>query len=303
MKINKLSLRDAGLFNNYLAASRHELSVYAFANILIWKGLFDISWAVVEDNLCVFFKDKIGCFLYLPPLGEKVSRKSVESAFGMMDKFNCNNKEVSRIENVEEDDLEFYRSAGYAAGEKFGEYLCLVSDLAGLSGGRFKHKRACYNYFVKHYEYEYLPFSLRRHKEGCLKLYQRWAGARKRQNQDALYQGMLKDGAACLNALLDNYEKLDLAGRAVIIDKKIKGFTFGYALNKDIFCILYEITDLDVRGLAQFIFSEFCRELKDFKYINIMDDSGLTNLKKVKLSYRPQRIAPAYIIKRKNGYR
>lgn len=300
MKINKLSLRDAGLFNKYLNVASHELAAYAFSNIFIWKELFDISWAVIADNLCIFFKDKIGCFLYLPPLGEEAGRHAAtEAAFKIMDGLNRGNKEVSRIENVEENDLDFYCAAGYAVAEKFGDYLCARNGIAQLRGSGFKHKRACYNYFVKHYDYGCLPFSLPRHKEGCLKLYQRWQGGRKKQNQDALYQAMLGDSAICLNTLLDNYEKLDVSGRVVIIGEEIKAFTFGYPLNKDIFCILYEITDLDVRGAAQFIFSEFCRGMKSFKYINIMDDSGLENLKKVKLSFRPQRVAPAYIVKRK----
>jgi hypothetical protein len=63
-----------------------------------------------------------------------------------------------------------------------------------------------------------------------------------------------------------------------------------YEINKDTFCILYEITDLSVKGLAQFIFKEFATELTGYKYINIMDDSGLENLKKVKLSYQPEKL-------------
>jgi hypothetical protein len=99
--------------------------------------------------------------------------------------------------------------------------------------------------------------------------------------------------------LLDDYSGLKIVGRVVKIDKKIKALTFGFRLAEDTFCILYEITDLSIKGLAQFIFREFCRELADYKYINIMDDSGLENLKKVKLSYHPVKLVPAYIVKRK----
>jgi hypothetical protein len=84
----------------------------------------------------------------------------------------------------------------------------------------------------------------------------------------------------------------------VRIDHEIKAFSFGYQLSKDIFCILYEITDLSIKGLAQFIFRQFSQELKDYKYINIMDDSGLESLAKTKLAYRPLRLIPAYVITR-----
>jgi hypothetical protein len=62
---------------------------------------------------------------------------------------------------------------------------------------------------------------------------------------------------------------------------------------------LYEITDLSIKGLAQFIFRAFAEELKNYRYLNIMDDSGLANLKKVKLSYHPERLVPAYIARRR----
>ncbi len=79
----------------------------------------------------------------------------------------------------------------------------------------------------------------------------------------------------------------------------ISSLSWAIALSRASFCVLYEITDLQVKGLAQFIFRSFAQELKDYKFINIMDDSGLENLKKVKLSYHPVRLVPAYIARRK----
>jgi len=117
-------------------------------------------------------------------------------------------------------------------------------------------------------------------------------------NSDRLYQGMMQDSLKSFRVLLDNFTKLNYVGRVVLVAKELRAFTFGYRINKDNFCILYEITDLTVKGLAQFIFREFCSELKDYAYINIMDDSGLESLKKVKMSYHPARLVPAYIAKR-----
>ena len=108
----------------------------------------------------------------------------------------------------------------------------------------------------------------------------------------------MDDSLNCLKLLLKDCGYLGITARIVKIDNEIKAFTFGYKLNKDTFCILYEITDLTVKGVAQFIFRVFCEELKDYKYINIMDDSGLENLKVVKLSYHPVRLIPGYIAKR-----
>ncbi len=297
MKLHRLSLKDKPVFIKYLSLSGHQLSNFSFENIYLWRKLFAVEWAISQDNLCIFFRDKIGCFLYLPPLGKKISSESIEEALSIMDRFN-QNPEVSRIENVEEKDIFFYRRLGYACQEKYPEYLCVRVEQAELKGNRFKSKRACFNYFIKHYKFTYLPFSLRQKNE-CLKLYNCWMRQRQTKNQDLVYQGMLEDSQTCLKVLLEDYSGLKIVGRVVKIDKKIKAFTFGFKLNQDTFCILYEITDLSVKGLAQFIFRRFCSELKKYKYINIMDDSGLENLKKVKLSYHPVKLVPAYIVKRK----
>lgn len=299
MKLNKLSLNDKGLFAGYLNLSRHELSVYAFENIYGWRGLFDIRWALIGGGLCVFFKDKIGCFMYFSAQGRDIGADVVKEVFGIMDGFN-KNKDISRIENIEEKEFAFYRDLGYQCLPKYPEYLCNRVDLAQLKGNRFKSKRACSNYFVKNYRFQYLPLQLA-DREDCFRLFEEWQQRRLADKQDSLYRWMLEDSGSALETLLDGYADLDLTGRVVKIGGRVAAFTFGFKLNCDTFCILYEVTDLGVKGLAQFIFRRFCAELKDCEYINIMDDSGLENIRKAKLSYRPVRLIPAYIAKRKNG--
>lgn len=299
MQFKKLAIKDRKEFRRFLSLSDHSLSAYAFENIYSWSKILDISWKVISGSLCIFFQDKIGCFMNLAPLSKKISPELIQECFWIMDRAN-RNPEVSRIENIEEQDLALYRGFGYIAEEKFGDYLCRRQDLADLKGEAFKPKRASFNYFVKHYQFKYLPFSLLK-RRGCLKLYDLWMAQRKTKIKDALYQGMLADGRQCLEVLLKNYRDLELEGRVVMVDKKVKAFTFGYPINQETFCILYEITDLAIKGLAQFVFRSFCAELKNYRYINIMDNSGLENLKKVKLSYRPLKVVPAYIVKRAHG--
>ncbi len=299
MKLNTLFLKDKEIFSRFLNLKQHTLSTYAFENIYIWKKLFRISWAIIEENLCVFFRDKTGCFLYLPPLGEPNKDTVIAKAFSVMDSFN-KNKEISRIENIETEDIGFFRALGYVCQEKSRDYLCLREDLASLRGNNFKTKRSCLNYFIKHYRFQYREFC-GSDVDSCLNLYNTWKEQRSQKKAPPFYYWMLSDSLTCLRVLLKDYRSLDVTARVVKIEGKIKGFTFGFLLAPDTFCILYEITDLSIKGLAQFIFQQFCRELKRYKYINIMDDSGLDNLKRVKLSYHPVRLIPAYIAKRGNA--
>jgi len=289
-----LSLGDKKLFDGFLRRQTHTLSVYAFENVYIWKGLYEISWAVIEDNLCVFFKDAQGTFLYFPPLGERTKPKAIESVFTFME--TCNRYGlVSRIENTEEEAVNFFRGLGYSVADKFGDYLCSRKKLAELKGGAFKSQRASVNFFLKNYHGEFCEFRLNDAQE-CLALYGAWARRKKEASAGSVYTGMLEDSRSCLGVLCDDWKDLSFVGRVVRIGGRIKGFTFGYRVSADIFCIAFEITDLSVKGLAQYMFRQFCAELKEYSYINIMDDSGQDNLKKVKLSYHPDRIVPAYIV-------
>ena len=299
MKLKELTLRDKALFRKFLTLSRHELAVYAFENIYIWKALFEIRWEIIDESLCIFFQDKAGCFLYLPPLGKIISPGVIGGVFRIMDSFNLN-KNVSRIENIEKRDLAFYERLGLKLVYKSCDYLSRRRELAQLEGNRFKSKRASFNYFIKHYSFEYLPFTVK-YRRDCRQLYELWMQQRAGMASDVVYQGMLKDSRACLELLLRDYQRLGVTGRIVKVGNRLEAFTFGFPLNPETFCILYETADLKIRGLAQFIFRHFCAELKDYRYINVMDDSGLENLKRVKLSYRPLRLIPSYIAVRDNA--
>ena len=67
----------------------------------------------------------------------------------------------------------------------------------------------------------------------------------------------------------------------------MRAYTFGFEITKDMFCVLLEVCDLKFKGISEFIFREFSREMNQYKYINAMDDSGLENLRISKLSYHP----------------
>ncbi len=170
--------------------------------------------------------------------------------------------------------------------KKYKEYIYLREELSELKGGRFKHKRSSFNFFVKNYNYAYLPYEAKMKGE-CLKLFSKWAQDRKQKYKDLYYHRLIDDSLSAQKIAMEEFEELGLIGRVVKIEGVISAYTFGYQLNKETFCILFEITDLKFKGLSQFIFREFCKELTKYKYINLMDDSGLENLRRVKKSYRP----------------
>ena len=298
MQLNKLKNQDLKIFNEFLSLKKHSLSNYAFVNILIWKDLFEIFWKIIDNNLCLFFKDDLATFMYLPPLGRKQSANLIEKCFKVMDDLN-QNKGFSRIENVEQEHLSLFCSLKYKIIFKSNEYLYQRDNLASLRGNRFKSKRGAYNYFVNHHRFSYQSLNPHQDAAECFDLCHNWISERKMANQDILYRQMLEDSFNCQRVAFDNYNQLSLLGRTIKISGVIKGYTLGFELNRDIFCVLFEITDRTIKGTSQFIFRRFSSELEDYKYINVMDDSGLDNLKEVKLSYRPFKFIPNYTIQRK----
>jgi len=296
MKLNKLSLKDKKLFENYLALGRHDLAVFSFANIYIWKPLYEINWVLLEGNLCVFFKDRMGCFMYLPALAKQRRPRVLKEAFSIMDGIN-ENKDLSRIENIEENELEYYHALGYLCQQKFPDYLCLRNELRYLKGNKFKSQRASCNYFIKHYTFHVDTLKPKDSGE-CLDLFDCWKKTRQEKYSQDDYRGMLEDSQKVIRRAFQDYRALGFKGIAVRVNKKIKAFSFGYPVNRDIFCILYEVADLSLKGLAQFIFREFADKLSGYRFINIMDDSGLKNLEKTKFSYKPLRLIPSYIATR-----
>ena len=179
--------------------------------------------------------------------------------------------------------------------KKFPDYIYLQKDLAGLIGNKYKHKRACCNYFSKNYKFEYLPYKQNMEKN-CLKLFSKWASERKKKFPDLYYHKLLEDSFSAHKLAIENYKALGLIGRFIKIRGKICAYTFGFPLSlsegdgrvrESMFCVLLEVCDLKFKGIAEFTFREFCRELNSYKYINTMDDSGLENLRISKLSYYP----------------
>ncbi len=300
--LNKLLIGDKALFEKYARHTENPLSTYSFIANYVWTALLDYYWMIMDDNFCLFCKAKDTIFMPIPPLGEKISGMAVKKCFELMNKIN-KNKNCSRIEDICGKEAAFYKGLGHKIKEKGQEYIYNRDVLAQLAGDRYKDKRALCNYFMKHYKYEYREY-LPDDEKACLMLYGRWARERVKkgtvltencpQTGESYYRALLEDSYTAHKKAIGRFRDLGLAGRVVIVDNKISAYTFGYPLDNETFVVLLEVADLRVRGLSQFIFRRFCEELGDYKYINAMDDSGLDNLKKIKMSYHPVKIERTY---------
>jgi len=293
-------LKQRDLIEEFLNKRPRQLSAFSFINIFTWRDFFDFAAELINGNLCIFAKDSLGCFMYLPPLGENIREDTIEECFRLMNSQNQGSG-ISRIENLEEDDMPFFRSSGLSCFKKSDEYVYRREDMVSLKGNSFKSKRSSYNYFVKNYPYDFLPFKEDMRKE-CETLYDTWAQGRLQVHRNEVYREMLEESRFVHRLALKEYKVLRLTGRVITIDGKIKAYSFGFPLNQDTFCILFEVADLNIKGLSMGIFREFCAdcEIQNFQFINVMDDFGLENIKATKLSFRPYQTLPSYVVSKKD---
>lgn len=296
MELHPLTLEDISVFDSFASNIQTHLASYAFAPIYVWSDLFEYYWSLIDDHFCVFAKFGEDYFLPILPIGKPYSIEVAFTAFQYCLETN-KNPQIARIENVPEPMVLDFKGEGYYFVQKETEYIYRTEDLVSLRGNGYKSKRNAYNSFVTRYPSAILTHYCLEDFEQCLALYERWQESRSELYDDEIYLAMLADSASAHRIGITHAKELGLIGRVVRIKDEIKGYSFGFPLNTDMFCILFEISDLNISGLAQFIYREFCREIiQKYKLINAMDDSGLDNLKRVKLSYHPIDMIPSFTV-------
>ncbi|MYC74424.1 DUF2156 domain-containing protein [Candidatus Poribacteria bacterium] len=298
MQLQPLTLNNKPIFDEYAHRMCPRLSHYAFAPIYVWKEHFQFYWTLLTDYLCIFAKQGEDYFMPILPMPcdpeNHIYRNVIRTAYHFMLESN-RNPHIARIENVPQALYTFFQEDGFRVTLKETEYLYEIGTLSELRGNRFKSKRNVYNAFMERYpSAELRPYRIA-DREACFSLYDAWHTDRAAKCDDAVYCAMLEDSRSVHRIAIAHAEALGLRGRVVRIDGEISGYTFGYPLNADILCVLFEVTDLRIKGLAQFIYREFCKELVGtYRWINAMSDSGLDNLKRVKRSYHPIQLIPLY---------
>lgn len=227
----------------------------------------------------------------LPPLGG-LDDETVQACFDEMDSFN-HNPDISRIENIEERDLDFFKKDGFRIFEKSKDYIVDRRLIARLNTQKYKSKRALYNYFTKRYPYRFRDYQNADRNE-VMRLYEQWMDNRFKKSEDGIYRALLKDSFKVLAQVLEDYDHLRVNAKMVESDGKIIAFTCGFPVDKDMFCVSFEFADIAFKGLPQFIFSAFAKSLEGYDFINMMDDSGIANIRWTKMSFHPAREPVSY---------
>lgn len=317
-KLKRFDINTKPIMENYLKELNVDISDYTFAANFIWLSNASGFWTIINETFCLFILNGGELSMLLPPLGKKDRiYDAMIDCFAVMNENNTS-RHYSKIEYVHESMLEgfvdyleegtliFEMLQDYLVEKKLVDYIYKTDELIELKGNSYHTKRNEINKFRKAYpSYRTEILVCAEHENAVVDLFNKWVSDRvkymPKEEADAFLDGIYLERLAIKRALR-HYEEMQLMGLVIFIDDVLMGFTVGERVNDNTASVIIEKTDFEVLGCAQYIFREFCKVLKNeynCEYINVGDDMGFENLKKVKMSYRPEKLIPKYTIYQK----
>ncbi len=263
--------------------------------LLIWNGLYHQKIAFLEDMFFVSLGQNQEYFL-LPFAKDQVRAvgllKEYTKARGISLRFLAADGE--RFDAFK---LAFGSSFSITESREDFEYLYETEQLRELSGKKFHSKRNHIRAFTKNYAWTYESMT----KDNIVEFFDisdHWM--KEMQNISGADEGLVVENAA-IKKLLPHMEELGLKGGGIRVDGKLIAFTFGSAINENVFDIHVEKALSDYRTAYSVINREFiAHELSTFRYVNREDDMGLEGLRRAKLSYHPSILLKKYIVEEKH---
>jgi uncharacterized protein len=273
-------------------------AAYAFPYHYMWTSVLSYWWMELDETWFLFAKSPDGWFMPLPPLGQGSWDQVLEQAFTLMRQWNGSSP-VTRIESITEAQKLTISREGIQFRQKDGDYLYSAASLAALAGDLYKSQRALCNRVAREHEIIDEPYRASDQAD-CVRLYRRWAEQKCQDHLDPLGKLLLEDAAQAHRLVFEEYEGMGVSGRITREGHEIVAYTFGYWLTPQTWCVLLEVADRSVSGLAQWVFRETCRtaSMQGAVWVNAMDDAGLPGLRAAKLAYHPTTVLTTWMATR-----
>ncbi len=275
------ALRRAGLPHSQSPAA------YSAPYHYMCNALLNYWWTELDGGFFLFAESPDGWFMPLPPLTCGPIEEACARAFAIMRQRN-GHAAVSRIENVSSEAAFRLRPLGYRSTPKEGDYLYRADELSRLAGDRYKSQRALCNRVDRLEGVALLPYR-ECDRRACRTLLHVWREQKQRDALDSYGRWLLDDAVSSHEVVWSHAAALGISGTVVKIDGAVRAYTFGYWLTGKTWCVLLEVADRTVPGLAQYLFRETCRlaHSRGAEFVNAMDDAGLPGLRRSKERYRP----------------
>jgi len=272
-----------------------SLAAYSPIYHYMWNGLLAYWWMDLQGFFYLFAQSPDGWFMPLPPIGAGSIDAPLSYAMGLLRRWNGDSP-VSRVENVPSQLVPELERLGYRLMPKEPDYLYHTTDLAALAGDRYKSQRALCNRFEREQSFEMDSYQVS-DRQDCRAILGDWSRQKQAEGLESFGVMLLADAAPAHEVIWSQASVLRVTGRVVRTHGRLCAYTFGYWLTSATFCVLLEVTDRTLPGLAQYLFRETCRTAmaEGAEYINGMDDAGLPGLRASKQAYHPAMLIPNFV--------
>lgn len=292
LKFHPVTLRDKDWIDEIVAAEDSPSADYNFGNIFIWDKRYRQLICRYGDRMLTKLRYcNHPAFVF--PIGSGPLSPAVEALRSYADSlgvpFVLRGITAGHKALLEQ---EFPNCFEFIEDINSEDYIYLADKLATYSGKALHGKKNHCNRFEAENSWEFVPLT-RELIPGCMDMLSLWT----EQNAERLDKSISFEHDAIERAFAA-FEPLKLEGGVLLVSGKIIGFTLGEMANSDTFDVHFEKADPDINGAYTMVCRELSkmllREHENLRFINREDDMGLENLRKSKLSYKPETILKKY---------
>ncbi|MGL5785204.1 MAG: DUF2156 domain-containing protein [Bacteroidales bacterium] len=291
LDFKRVSLEDKPLIEHYFRCTPKAQLNYSFEVLYLWRDACEFE--ICEYNGFLLIKTFIRCnhnFLY--PLGKGDLKDAVMKMKQYSESHYCEFN-LFQITEEEREELAQLLPGMFVftpVPEEF-EYVYLREKLATLTGKKLQPKRNHINALTNSCVWSYEEIDAGNIEE-CKALNERWMV--NHQECDPVQLHM--ENEAIIHAL-DDFFTLNLHGGAIRIDGKIEAFSIGCPLTSDMYLVLFEKANPEIRGAYPLMNREFVKHEipEQYLYVNRAEDAGDEGLRQAKLSYHPDKLDILYM--------
>ncbi|MBE7018138.1 MAG: DUF2156 domain-containing protein [Ruminococcaceae bacterium] len=292
LSFQPLGIGDKKAVDILSAVENSRSADFVFGNMFLWNDKYRQSICISDGRLFVRAEgEHIPIFPF--PIGSGDLKEAIEKllsyansqGYGLV---------LRGVELRHKEQLEalFPGHFSFVHDRDYDDYIYSAEKLASLSGKKLHGKRNHINRFEATYpDWHFEPLS-KEHFPLCRALLDRW------ETEVSDGEHLVSNERQAIELAFEHFETLSLIGGALFVGERLVAFTVGEVISSDCFNVHFEKADAGTDGAYPMINREFVRyiikKFPQISYVNREDDMGLENLRKSKLSYRPEIILEKY---------
>jgi hypothetical protein len=257
----------------------------------MWQPLF--TYALARQKDLSFILALYGKYVYLPVPPHPFHPESLRVAFSYMKEVNGPGTGISRVEGLSETQKTQAEEWGYPVRLSSSEYLYDRKILAGLHGDPYRSRRNEINRLVKDHSVVLRPYR-KSDLKSCGDLFEIWKSQRLPLLKGELGEKMLLSSQKAHLQVLLQGEDWGMDAWVVVLENRLSAYSVGAPLDPATYGLFLEVTDLTVKGLSAYIFTNICRQVEPYSLINTGDAQGLPGLAQSKEHWHPLRQVQTY---------